>query len=274
MPVNNSNVPRSQPVLLFFAAIVAITMTFGVVALLRTPGTGKRKSPALLIHGAASLKIPMEQIAADYLGETGTRVELSFGGSQTLLANIQITHHGDLYLPADDSYLTLAREKKLIKETFPLAEQTAVLAVAKGNPKQIRALADFRDSPFTLSQAKPDTAAIGKLVRAATEANGLWTALRSRTAVLKPAVTDAANDVKLGAVDAAFVWDSMARQYPDLEFIRLSELENVRAKVAVGVLNCSKQHDAAFAFARFIAAPEKGSKRFQQNGFVLQPAQP
>lgn len=274
MPVTDTPAPRSKPVLFLFLGIVVLTLTFGVVALLRGPGTGSKELRPLLVYGAASLKAPLEQIAADYLDATGVRAELSFGGSQTLLANIEITKRGDVYLPADDSYLALAREKKLIGQTFSLAEQTAVLAVPKGNPKRIRSLNQLRDSTIRLSQANPDTAAIGKLLRTATEASGLWPMLSNRTVVFKPNVVDAANDVKLGAVDAAIVWDSMEQLYPDLEFIRLRELESVRAKVAVGVLQCSDQPEAALKFARFLAAPQKGLRRFKENGFAVGTSQP
>ena len=59
--------------------------------------------------------------------------------------------------------------------------------------------------------------------------------LSNQTVVFKPTVVDAANDVKLGAVDAAIVWDSMAKQYPDLEFVRrhqvtLSSFERLLAE--------------------------------------------
>src|SRR3954453_17483656 len=155
MAAADTHAPRSKPVLFLFLGIVAFTLTFGVVALLRGPGTRPTKSPPLLVYVAASLKAPLEQIAADYQRETGVRVDLSFGGSQTLLANIEISKRGDLYLPADDSYFALAKDRKFIRETFPLAEQSAVLAVAKGNPKHIRGLAEFRDSSFRLSQANP-----------------------------------------------------------------------------------------------------------------------
>jgi len=273
MAATKTPTPRSKPVLYLFLGIVAFTLTFGVVAIIRGPRSSQRGPSPLLVYVAASLKTPLEQIAADYLHETSTRVELSFGGSQTLLANIEITQRGDLYLPADDSYLALAKEKKLLRETFPLAEQSAVLAVPKGNPKRIRTLDQLSGSSIRLSQANPDTAAIGKLLRAATEASGLWQTLSNRTIVFKPTVVDAANDVKLGAVDGAFVWDSMERQYPDLEFIRMNELTNVRAKVAVAVLAASKQPEAALRLARFIAS-DKGLKHFAQTGFVVAPSQP
>ena len=90
--------------------------------------------------------------------------------------------------------------------------------------------------------------------------------------VFKPTVVDAANDVQLGAVDAAFVWNSMRQQYPELDFIALPELERVRAKIAVGVLQCSQQPDAALKLARYIAAQDKGLKHFQQSGFFITPA--
>jgi len=259
--------PRSKPVLLFFFGIVLLTMTFGIVALLQNPAPPQTGADTLLVYCAASLKAPMEKIAADYLREAGVAMELSLGGSQTLLANIAISKRGDLYLPADESYIALARDKDLITDALPLAEQTAVIAVPRGNPKRIRALADLANSPLTLSQANPETAAIGKLLRA--QQGTVWAALSNRTVVFKPNVIDAANDVKLGAVDTAIVWDSMQQQYPDLEFIRLPELEGVKAKVAVSVLKCSRQSEAAQKLARYIAAPDKGLKHFQQNGFTL-----
>jgi molybdate transport system substrate-binding protein len=272
MPASPAQPPRSKPVLLLFFAIVVFTLAFGIVALLRDPVSPRNQANRLLVHCAASLKTPMEKVAADYLRDTKVAVELSFGGSQTLLANIAISKRGDLYVPADDSYIAFAREKNLITESLPLAEQTAVLAVPKGNPKRIASLTDFANSSLTLSQANPEAAAIGKLVRA--HLGTLWSALSNRTVVFKPTVIDAANDVKLGAVDAAIVWDSMQQQYPDLEFIRAPELAGVKAKVAVAVLKCSERPEAAQQFARYVAARDKGLKHFEQSGFTLASARP
>lgn len=257
---------KSKPSLLLVLGIFTLLVALGFMARTRMLSAKKKAPPSLLVYCAASLKAPMEKIAADYFRETGVTVELSFGGSQTLLANIALTKRGDLYLPADDSYIALAREKNLVGETLPLAEQAAVIAVPKGNPKAIRSLASFQNSALTLSQANPETAAVGKLLRAALDPT-LWQALSNRTVVFKPNVNDAANDVKLGAVDAAIVWDSMQGQYPDLEFIRVPELEGVRAKVSVSLLQCSEQPDVALKFARHIAAPEHGLKHFESSGF-------
>ena len=176
-------IPRSKPVLYFFLGIVLFTLTFGVVALIKSPVSNPKTAATLLVYGAAGLKAPLETIAAEYHRATGVRIDLSLGGSQTLLANIQITQRGDLYLPADESYLDLAREKNLIGETFSLARQTVVIAVARGNPKRLLRLTDCTNASITLAQASPETAAVGKRLRAATERTGLWLALSNRTSV-------------------------------------------------------------------------------------------
>lgn len=272
MAATKTPTPRSKPVLYWFLGLAALTLAFGVVVMFQEARANRKKPAPLLMYVAASLKAPLEQIAAEYLQATGQRVELSSGGSHTLLANIAITKRGDLYLPADDSYLALAREKNLIGETFPVTEQSVVLAVPKGNPKRLRTLGDLGAPSIRLSQANPETAAIGKLLRSAMETDGFWLTLSNRIVIFRPTVVDAANDVKLGAVDAAFVWDSMERQYPELEFIRMSALSAVRAKVAVAVLTDSEQPEAALQLARFIAS-DRGREHFSNSGFVVTPSQ-
>ena len=222
----------------------------------------------LTVFCAAGIKTPVEAVARDYEKAFGVPVRLQFGGSQTLLANAEVAKVGDLFLPADDSYLQLAREKQLIAETMPLARMTAVLAVRKGNPKNLRSLDDLQRPDVKLAQANPDAAAIGKLTRAALEKAGQWDALQKRTTVFKPTVNDVANDLKLGTVDAGFVWDAVVQQYPDLEMVRLPALDSAVARITVGVLRSSRQPTAALRFARYLAARDKGLLEFAQHGFV------
>ena len=250
-----------------FLLVAAATLVFGIVALVRGPKKSTALTPPLTVYCAAGLRSPVEAVAKEYEKEFGVRIDLSFGGSQTLLANIEVSKTGDLYIPADDSYIALAREKKLCAEVLPLATMTPMLAVKKGNAKNIRALSDLMRNDVKVSQANPDAAAIGKIVRAALQKSGHWDALSARTMVFKGTVSDAANDVVLGAVDAAFVWDALAPQYPALEFISVPELSNAVGHVSAAVLSASKSPTAALTFARYLAARDKGLKAFEKNGF-------
>lgn len=192
------------------AFLLSILFLVSLVALLmfneKSPGSGgKAKAAPLVVFCAAGIKPPIEAIAAEYQQAYGITVQLQYGGSQTLLAGIEVARRGDLYLPADETYVAAARAKGLVAEALPLAKMTAVLAVRKGNPKNIRRLADLMRSDIAVAQATPEAAAIGQAVRAALEKSGQWEALRQKTRVFKPTVNDVANDLKLGTVDAGFI---------------------------------------------------------------------
>src|SRR5687767_4114314 len=139
-----------------------------------SPGQSGKTSEPLVVYCAASNKSVVEAIRADYEKEFGTPLQIQYGASQTLLAALEVAGAGDLYLPADDSYLHLARERKLLVDEYPLASMQAVVAVAKGNPKQIARLDDLLKDGVRVSQASPDAAAIGKLTREALSASGQW----------------------------------------------------------------------------------------------------
>jgi molybdate transport system substrate-binding protein len=272
MKSTTPSAPRSQRVLLVFMAIAALTLVFGLTAMLRwndkVGAAAKKKQPdVLMVYCAAGLRPPVEACAKDYEKETGVRIDLSYGGSQTLLANVEVSKTGDVYIPADESYIALAQQKNLTAETMSAGMMTAMLAVKKGNPKGLHAAADLMRADVKLSQANPDAAAIGKVVRTALQNSGHWDAIAKHTTVFKGTVNDAANDVAIGAADAAFVWNALSGQYPTLDFIPLPDFTNASAHIAAAVLNTSHQPQAAIKFARYLTARDKGLKQFEKNGF-------
>lgn len=209
----------------------------------------------------------MEAIRRDYEREYKTSLQIQFGPSQTLLAALEVSGVGDLYLPADDSYLKIADEQHLISAEYPLANMKAVIAVPKGNPKHIERLEDLFRPEIRVAQASHEATAIGKLTRKVLEASGQWEVLRKNTTVFKTTVNEVANDVKVGAVDAGIVFDAVLHDYETLEAIKIPELADASAHVAVGVLKTSDQPQLASHFARYLAARDKGLLVYRQFGF-------
>lgn len=220
-----------------------------------------------MVYCAASNKGVFEAIRADFEQAYHRPLQIQYGASQTLLAAIEVAGAGDLYLPADDSYLILARERQLITDEYPLATMQAVVAVAKGNPKRIHSLADLLRDEVRVSQASPEATAIGKLTRDVLAASKQWDNLHAKTTVYKTTVNEVANDVKVGAVDAGIVFDAVLHDYPSLEAIPIPELASVKAHVAVGVLKASRQPRQALHLARYLAAQDKGLVRYREFGF-------
>ena len=257
-------------VLVMLGSVVVLLAMFALLAWpTKQPGVpvGNHANIPLLVHVAASNKSVVQKIADQFTRETGVPVQLQFGASQTLLAGIEVSQTGDIFLPADESYLTQAAEKGFTREVFPLAKMTAVVVVAKDNPHNVKSFDDLLREDFRLVQGSVEATAIGNLTLRALAAENRWEPLAKRTIAFKTTVNDAANDVKIGAADAALVWDAVAKQYPDLTMIELPELKPIQATVAAAVLSTSAQPTAALRFARYLAASDRGLAEYQQAGF-------
>ncbi len=218
---------------------------------------------------AASNQAVMEAIRRDYEAETGRRVVIQYGSSQSLLSQIEVSGTGDLYLPADDSYLELGRDKHLITEVIDIAKMHCGIVVAKGNPKGINEFSDLFAADVRLVQANPDAAAVAKLTKQITTKLGLWDQLDKATAAYRTTVTDVANDVLVGAADAGIVYDAVLHTYPNLQLVEVPELAEGVSQVSVGVISSTTQPSAALHFARYVSASDRGLKHYQTHGFKI-----
>jgi molybdate transport system substrate-binding protein len=274
VPVRTRRAAVDRTLLAIVASLVALVLL--VVTLLwnkprvkplGNQAGGVKQAQPLVIYCAASNKSVIEAIRRDYEREFQVPLELQYGASQTLLASLAVTGTGDLYLPADDSFLVTAREKQLVDDEYPLAKMQAVVAVAKGNPLQIKTWEDLLKPEVRIAQANPEAAAIGKLVKASLDERSLWEPLHEHTTVYKTTITEVANDLKANAVDAGIVFDAVLHDYDTLEAVTLPELEPVKANVAIAVLKASAQPRQARHFARYVAASDKGLKHYREFGF-------
>ena len=261
------------------ALYVTIAVAIGVLVLLgyllsagpNRSHSGHSNRP-LFLFCAAGMRYPLERIVADYEREFGVTVELQYGGSNTLLSQLQISRTGDLYLAGDDSYIRLAREKGLADELVPLARMKPVIAVPKGNPKSIASIEDLLRADVKVGVGNPDAAAVGKKARKLLTASGHWEALQRRvthSGVFKPTVNEIANDVKLGSIDAGIIWDATAKQYAELDYVEVPELDAGLANIGITLLRSARIPSAALRFARYVGARDKGLKVFAEMGFKV-----
>jgi molybdate transport system substrate-binding protein len=216
---------------------------------------------------AASNQSVMEDIRRAYEAETGRKVLIQYGASQTLLSQIEVSGTGDLFLPADDSYLTMAREKQLVDEILNVASMRCVVAVRKGNPKHIHELSDVFADEIRFVQASPDAAAVTRLTKEVTTKLGLWDKLHAATDAFRTTVTEVANDLVVNAADAGIVYDAVLHPYPDLESVEVPELSEAVSQVSIGVISSSRQPAAALHFARYITAHDRGLLHYRKHGF-------
>ncbi len=234
-------------------------------------GPDQDAGSTLTLYVAAGVRRPIDELLKEYEREFGVRAQVQYAGSGTLLANMEVARKGDLYVPADQAFIERARAKGLIRESLPLTGQRPVIAVAKGNPLNISGVQDLLTDGLRLGLAQPEATAIGTVTKEALHKAGSWNAVRAHALVVKPTVTDLANDLSLGALDVAILWDSTVNQIPGLESIEDPAFAESNSSVLVGVIASSAHPTAALRLARFLSAPDRGGRTFIAHGF--QPSQ-
>ncbi len=221
----------------------------------------------LVLYCAAGIKPPIEKLTKDYEKISRVRIEIQYGGSGTLLSGLRIAQSGDLYLAADESYLKEASKLGLIAETQPLAYLSPVIAVKKGNPKNITSIEDFLKEDISFSLGNPEAASIGKYTKKILESHGLWESVKEAVTVFKPTVNEVANDIRIGAVDAGIIWNATANQYEALEIVDTELFNGFTKQVTIGVLKSSEQPTEALGFLRYLSSREFGNPIFRAMGY-------
>ena len=264
----------SGAMLAVLGSVLAMILLVLILWILAATPTVSGSEP-LRLYCAAGLKPAVEPAVSAFTRETGIPLEIQYGGSGTLLAQFEIDPSAvDLYLAADEEYLDIARRKGLVREILPLAQMRPVIAVLAGNPLGINTIDDLSRNDLRVAIANPDAAAIGRTTRSVLEQSGDWETLRSNVRVFKPTVNDLANDLKIGAVDAAVTWDATVQQYPELDMVRVDIFQSAAKTISIGVAEKTSNSRAALAFARFLASSDHGMTHFHEWGYQPLPGEP
>lgn len=229
-------------------------------------GCGKREAESIPIRifCAAGLRVPVSKSAEKYHAEEGQPVQIQYAGSGTLLATIETTG-GDVFLAADSSYTDLALERGLVEDIVPLASMRAGIGVAVGNPKGITNLNDLLNGELGVGIGSSKAASIGKLTEVVLRKNRIWEELQPKA--IFPTVIELANAQKIGALDAVILWDAVAHQYPEIEFVSVPEFDAEPVEVTAGVMTASDRPEEALRFCRFLAESETARRIFEEEGF-------
>ena len=244
------------------------------------PSSGPRDGQAksLTVYCAAGVRLAVEEAAKQFENEMGVTVKLEYANSGVLANRLKMDKKGglaiaDVYIPADYSYTEKAAADGLTRESLRVATWQVVLGVKSGANIDVNNCDDVLSSNLSFVICDP-LAGVGKKTKKMLEQSGHWTAINKAKASSFPTVTEAALAVKENAgTQAAFVWDSVARQH-GLRVIELPELKASRANISVAVTASTDRPTLALQFARFLAAPSKGGLsdiEISQHCFALKP---
>jgi molybdate transport system substrate-binding protein len=239
---------------------------------------------AILVHVGGTMRPAMEEICRLFEKESGIKVEVNYNDSGALMTVIETTGKGDVCI-LHDPFPGALEKKGLVDRSYTVATLTPVIVVKKGNPKKIAGVRDLArtDVKVALTDAMYSTA--GHIVDVVFKKAGVAGAMAKKEIVRARAGGEVANAVKLGAVDAAIVWDAVAfarkdaldtiaidpRVMPDTKADAITTatygpIDMSCTKVVLMTLKSSKNLDGARKLAA-LAVSDTGRAIFNTRGF-------
>ena len=204
--------------------------------------------------------------APEFRKQTGRAIEFDFGGSETLLPKVEIAKSGDLFITHDPFADELAK-KGLLEKYEVVGCLVPVLITAKGNPHQLRTLAALAKPGLHLGMMDARYSTCGQIVRERLAARGLADSVGANVKVEKRSHQDLAQDVALGALDAALVWNfSGVLNRERVDTVWLDE-PFPETRLTVCLLKCAAERAAAERFLALCTA-EIGRAVFARHGYV------
>lgn len=245
-----------------------LTWVMGAACVVSTFGCSRsRPVGTLTVYCAAGLRPPVVELIDTFSKREGVRVEPVYTGSGLLLSQIALAQRGDVYIPGDEFFMQQAVDRGFIEKQANAAYLIPVIAVLKGNPKGITGLADLTRSDLKVGLGEPKSCAVGRSAAAMLERAGLTD--KVKPVVTTSTVNELGNDLELGTLDAAILWDAVARFYPKkVDIIPiLSDYREV-ATVPVGVLKFTKNAALAESFMKLVSGDE-GKRVFARHGYTV-----
>ncbi|MCL4458516.1 MAG: molybdate ABC transporter substrate-binding protein [Chloroflexi bacterium] len=231
------------------------------------PSTGK----TIVVFAGAASKPALEEAAQTFENKTGTKVELTFGGSGTVLSQMILSKKGDLYIPGTQDFMDTAEKKGVVDPSTRrvIAYLIPSIGVPKGNPLGIKGLADLTRPGVRVGIANPETVCLGSFALEIFDRAGLRAAIEKNIVTQAKSCEDVATLIKLRKVDAVIGWTVFAAWHPhDYESITLPPDNVVKiGTVPVAISKFTKDRLEAERLADFLSS-EEGKEIFAKHGYI------
>lgn len=240
-----------------------------------TTQKAQSSSKRLLIFAGAASKPATEEAIKAFQEKTGIPVDVTFGGSGFVLAQMKLAKKGDLYFPGSSDFMEMAKKEGFV---FPESEKILVylvpaINVQKGNPKKIYSLKDLAKDDIRVAIANPETVCVGIYAVEIIEKN----LSPSEKEKFKKSVVNytescekTANAISLKAVDAVIGWRVFHYWDPErIETIYLKPEEVSRiGYIPIAISKFTQDKMLAQKFIDFLLSPQ-GKVIFQKHHYLM-----
>lgn len=238
--------------------------------------TGNQATPKkITVLAAASLTESYNEIAKEIKKDKNIDVELSFAGSQQLVASIEQGAPADVFASANTKYMKTLKDEGKVENDVIFAHNKLIIAKNKSSKAEINSFKDLAKDGVKLvvgDKSVPvgkyfftalDNALADKTIDQAT-----YDKINANIKSKELNVKDVVSKVNLGDADAGVIYKTDANGQKDLEVIDVNEFSKLQVDYPVGIVKDSKNKDTAQEFIDYITTG-KGKDILKNHGFTV-----
>jgi molybdate transport system substrate-binding protein len=261
------------------AIILIAALVLSVLAGCQTAGKTEAGTPAtkeLAVFAGSASKPPLDDAAIAFEKKTGVKVYLTYGGSGTVLSQMELAKTGDVYIPGSPDYLVKAEKKQITDPatTKILAYLIPAICVQPGNPQNIKSLADLSKAGLKVGIGNPDSVCVGLYAIEILDSNNLLKSIFPNIVTQATSCDATATLISLKSVDAVMGWSVFQDWDPQrIERVLLKPEQLPRlAYIPAAVSTFSKDKVLAAQFIDFLVSPA-GQDIFKKWGYNVTEAE-
>lgn len=249
--------------------ILLCAVTPGCISSQGTPPYPAPSQENILVYSGAGLRAAMDDIGQEFTRKYGIEVQYNYAGSGVLISQMNLTRKGDVFITGSTVEYNNAKNQGLVGSYQLVAYHVPVIAVQKGNPKNITTLQDFARPGLKIVLADVNATAIGKAGAKMFKRLNITDAVEENVVTRTPTINELTILMTTGQADASILTLDLIND-KTMEAIQIPVTLNEVLIIPVGVTAFPENQDNARKFADFVASDE-GMAIFVSHGFPKYP---
>ena len=232
---------------------------------------GEDAAASLTVFCGSASKPAMQEIAARFEHETGIKVNTVFGGSGTLLSQIELSQKGEIYLPGSPDYIIIGNRKKLLIEDSQriVAYLVPAIITPAGNPANVHSLQDLARPGVRVGIGNPQTVCLGLYAVELLEANGLLEKVMKNVVTFGASCSKTANLAAMSQLDAILGWKVFHSWNPErMAYVPIAPQKIPRISyIPIAIPVHTRDLQLSKSFIDFVLSPS-GMSVYRELGYI------
>ncbi len=175
-----------------------------------TDGDRWAEKPDLILYSGGVNRPAIEKLLKQFADREGINITTVFNGCGVLCATMKAMNNSpnsrfpDAYYACDLCFVPPVAAQ--FPEAILLTETDIGIVVKKGNPRNVRTLADLAQPNLKIGLCNAEQSTLGYMTKGMLRATGLLESVRKNVAAETPTADFLINQMRVGALDAAVVY--------------------------------------------------------------------